>query len=529
MNPLTDKILIFGNGPSAYHIAENLISDGSEVIIAAHGGMPDIPAALGKTEILNHTDLVACRGAVGAFTFTFDQNGKALTRVAAHAVIAEEGERHPDFDAYGLNPGESVIALSAFKTMLTSTDNSSKPFSGINTIAFLAGLGKESNPVILEEIMDACLHLKSDHKPIRCYILTENLKTGGSGLENKYRKTREAGVVYFKFTDTHPEIKSVENGCVITFTDEITGDRCRITPDMAVVDECLTPVPYTKHLARVMELDTDDIGFVQADNVHRYIVTTNRKGIVTAGPARMFQSPADYISDADNAALTIMSLKTRMESPLPDDSALINNRCTQCLTCLRVCPFHAIQIQASGKLIVEAQACERCGLCTAECPEHAITLKGCGVAELTDQIQADIPQKEDVFTPHLVAFCCERSAKQAAANALAMNSSLPSGLQIITVPCAGIIGLEYILSAFQTQADGVLVLTCHPGNCHSGCGNITAHDKAAQAAAFLQTIGFEKERLKVKTLAANMGYEFAAIANDFEKQISDLGPSGLKR
>ncbi len=498
-------------------------------MIAAHGGTFDIPAALEKTEILNHADLIACRGAIGTFTFTFDQNGKALTREAAYAVIAEEGVRHPVFDAYGLNPAERVITLSAFKTVLTDTGNDSELFSGINTVAFLTGLGKESNPVILEDIMDACLHFKSACPHKRCYILTENLKVSGSGLELKYRLTREAGVIYVKFTHTHPEIRPAEDGCVITFTDEITGDRCRLTPDMAVVDENMTPSPYAKHLARVMELETDDRGFVQADNVNRYIVTTNRKGIVTAGPARKLQSPADYISDADNAALAITSLKTRMKLPPPDDSALINNRCTQCLTCLRVCPFHAIQIQAGGKLIVAPRACERCGLCTAECPEHAITLQGCSAAEITDRIRAGAPQKEDVLTPYLVAFCCERSVEQAAAMAQAMNMPLPSGMQIIAVPCAGIIGLEYILSAFQTQADGVLVLTCHHGNCNSGCGNISAHDKATQASAFLQAIGFEKERLKVKTLAANMGHEFATVAINFEKQISDLGPSGLKR
>ncbi len=526
---MIEKILIFGSGPSAYHIAENLISDGSEIIIAAHGSMPDIPVALEKTEILNNADLIACRGAVGAFAFTFDQNGEMLTREAAYAVIAEECERHPDFDAYSLNPGERMITLSALKTLLTNTNNGNEPFLGINTIAFLTGLGKESNPVILEEIMDACLRLKSDHHLIRCYILTENLKVGGLGLEFKYRLTRKAGVVYIKFTHKYPEIRTVEDGCLITFTDEITGNVCRLTPDMIVVDERLTPSPYAKQLARVMELETDALGFIQADNVNRYIVATNRKGIVAAGPARMFQTPADHISDADNAALTIKSLKTRMKSPQPDNSALINNRCTQCLTCFRVCPFHAIQILASGKLIVVPWACERCGLCTAECPEHAITLEGCNADAVANIIQTNAVKNDAAFVPYLVAFCCERSAKQAAETATVMNMPLPSDLRIITVPCAGIIGLEYILSAFRSQADGVMVLTCHPGNCHSGRGNISAHDTAAQAAAFLQAIGFQKKRLKVRTLAANMGHEFATIANDFEKQISDLGPSGLKR
>ncbi len=526
---LTEKTIIFGSGPSAYRVAENLIADGSEIIIASPAGTFEIPDALKQAEILDHVHLTACQGAVGDFEFIFDQNGATLAREADYAVIAEEIDRHPLFEAYGLDSGERAITLSVLTAALDNPNTHGQTLEGVNTVAFLTGVGKESHPFNLEAVMDACLHLKSEFPDMRCYVLTENLKVGDWGLEQKYHQTREADVVYIKFTRTQPEIQTNDNGYEIHFTDEITGDQCRLAADLIAVDERFTPTPYIKQLARAMELETDDDGFVQADNVHRYVIATNRKGIVAVGPARLPKTPAFYASDAANAALTVKTLRAQLKAPAPENRALINNRCTQCLTCFRVCPFEAIRIRSSGKLEVAPWACERCGLCTAECPEHAITLEGFSAQAVADQIQTMPAPGKAVFEPHIVAFCCQRSAQQAAETAAAMNMTLPAGLQVISTPCAGVIGLEYILSAFRSRADGVLVLTCHPGNCHSGCGNLSAHDKAAQAAALLETIGFEKKRLEVRTLAANMSHEFAAITNAFEKEILKLGPSGLKR
>ena len=74
----------------------------------------------------------------------------------------------------------------------------------------------------------------------------------------------------------------------------------------------------------------------------------------------------------------------------------------------------------------------------------------------------------------------------------------------------------------------MLVLTCHKGNCHSEYGNIYAHQRVDQLSENLSQIGFETQRLVYKTLASNMGTEFAETVNAFEKAILELGPSRLK-
>ena len=72
-----------------------------------------------------------------------------------------------------------------------------------------------------------------------------------------------------------------------------------------------------------------------------------------------------------------------------------------------------------------------------------------------------------------------------------------------------------------------MLLTCHEGNCHSESGNIYAKGEVKKISDMLLLVGFEKERLVLKSLASNMGIEFAEIVKSFEKKIVELGPSRL--
>ena len=73
------------------------------------------------------------------------------------------------------------------------------------------------------------------------------------------------------------------------------------------------------------------------------------------------------------------------------------------------------------------------------------------------------------------------------------------------------ISYDHIFAAFENNADGVMVLTCHKGNCHSERGNIYAGQTVEQIQDMFSQIGFEKERILIQTLASNMGTEFAEI------------------
>ena len=64
-----------------------------------------------------------------------------------------------------------------------------------------------------------------------------------------------------------------------------------------------------------------------------------------------------------------------------------NNKCTSCLTCLRVCEkYHAPFINQAGDVEIDGTKCSGCGACIGECPAQAIQyrlLKGQLVPERT--------------------------------------------------------------------------------------------------------------------------------------------------
>lgn len=529
------KTLILGCSREAREIAEELLEKDGEVILAIPGAADDAglfddlnPAKAKKIEILPVTGSFACSGSVGRFSLTFTGNGEPVTRTVSSIIIADAVERKPNFPLYGVGKSSSVVSLSHACEFIESGSGPAKKILSGKRIAFLTGLAEESNPVITEEVMRCALKLQQEFDR-QTYIFTGNLKVAGNGLEALYRETKTAGTLYMKFTETMPDIQADKAGNVtITYVDEIIRETFKLDPDVTVIDEALHPSAFSRDLSNKLEIDTGPDGFVQSDNVHRATVLTNRKGVFVVGFSRNAQTAGEREADVGNAALSVLNL---YKKPPGDQTgkAEINftGQCVRCLTCFRVCPYGAISL--NSKVTVDPLACQGCGICAAECPRFAIKITVPAGGAISDKIQvSEKTTNSRNFNPSIMAFCCSRSAVGAGDLAACMGYSLPPGLQIVEVPCAGSLSREHIFSAFKKGADGVLVLTCHEGNCHSEYGNTYAHRRVDQVSDQLSQLGFESERLAHRTLASNMGTEFSEMVNAFENAILDLGPSRLK-
>jgi len=528
--------LILGYSRDARQIAAELLEMDGDVIVAIPGNRDEAVlfddlktrTKTGKLEVLPVAGTVSCSGSVGCFNLTFTGPDEPLSRTVSSIVIADDVVRKPNYSPYSLAASDAVVSLSKYHEMLEFRAGQTKDLFSGKRIAFITGLAEESNPVTTADVMNCALKTQQEFEG-QTYIFTGNLKVAGNGLEALYRQTKKAGTIYMKFTETIPDFKVDSDDKVsITYIDEVLGEPFKFIPDLTVIDEALESSTFSRDLSKSLEIDTGPDGFGQSENVHRATVFTNRKGIFVAGFSRGVQTQGQRQADISSAALAVLSLyKHPPESSMGKAEIHFTGHCVGCLTCFRSCPYGAISL--SPKVAVNPQACEGCGICTAECPRFTIKInmpEGESTAEkIPDRLETD--QTGD-FKPSLIAFCCSRSAKRAGELASCMGYRLPSGLQIVEVPCAGGISRQHLFSAFSKGADGVLVLTCHKGNCHSEHGNIYAHQRVDQFSDMLPQIGFEPERLAYKTLASNMGMEFAETVNGFEKNLLALGPSRLK-
>ncbi len=530
------KTLILGCSRDARNIAEELLGKDGEVIVAIPDETGDADlfdgldaAKSAKIEILPVTGPFSCSGAAGRFSLTFTGNGQPDTRTVTSIILADAGIRKPNFALYGVGESSRVVSLSQAREFIESGSGPANEIASGKRVAFVTGLADESSPVITAEIMRCALELQQEFNQ-QTYIFTGNLKVAGDGLEALYRQTKQAGTVYLKFTETTPEIQADKNGSVtITYTDEVIRETFKLNPDAMVIDETLQPSTFTRNLAHTLKIDSGPDGFVQSDNVHRATVLTNRKGVFVAGLSRSAQSARERQTDVGSVALSVLSLHKNMPAGRTGKAEInFTGQCVGCLTCFRACPYGAISL--NPRVVVDPQACQGCGICAAECPRFAIRINAPAGGAIADKIQIIENRTSDQdFTPAITAFCCSRSAAGAGDLAACMGYSLPQGLKVVEVPCAGSLSRNHIFSAFKNGSDGVLVLTCHKGNCHSEYGNTYAHRRVDQISGLLSQLGFEPERLAYRTLASTMGMEFSEMVNAFEDTIVNLGPSRLKQ
>jgi F420-non-reducing hydrogenase iron-sulfur subunit len=81
-----------------------------------------------------------------------------------------------------------------------------------------------------------------------------------------------------------------------------------------------------------------------------------------------------------------------------------------------------------------------------------------------------------------------------------------------------------ILKAFEAGADGVLILGCHPGDCHYLEGNYKTLRRVDLLKKMLSQLGIEDERLRLEWVSASEGERFVSITDKMTEQVRKLGP-----
>ena len=146
------------------------------------------------------------------------------------------------------------------------------------------------------------------------------------------------------------------------------------------------------------------------------------------------------------------------------------------------------------------------------CPEQAVA----AVAE------ASLVETAGVVPVKVVAFLCNwcsyAGADKAGANAL----PVPGELSVIRVMCSGRVEPTLILEAYQKGADGVMVLACHPGDCHYKEGNFRAFCRAELLERLVPQLGIAAERFCFEYVSAAEGEKFSRITGAFVERVRNL-------
>ena len=133
------------------------------------------------------------------------------------------------------------------------------------------------------------------------------------------------------------------------------------------------------------------------------------------------------------------------------------------------------------------------------------------------------------FEPKIVAFLCNWCTYVAADAAGVSRFVQKPNVRVIRVNCSGMVDPSYVMKAFASGADGVLVGGCWPGDCHYVSGNIKTMRRAPLLKKLLAELGVEELRFRLKWIAASEPSQFAKTVNEMTEEIRKLGPFTRKK
>lgn len=128
------------------------------------------------------------------------------------------------------------------------------------------------------------------------------------------------------------------------------------------------------------------------------------------------------------------------------------------------------------------------------------------------------------FEPKIISFLCNWCSYAGADLAGISRIQYPTNIRVIRVMCSGRVDPIFIIEAFVSGFDGVLVLGCHPGDCHYLTGNYQAEKKMKMTKKILKISEINSDRLCLDWVSAGEGDRFAKIVTDFTNKIKEIGP-----
>ncbi len=212
------------------------------------------------------------------------------------------------------------------------------------------GGGEECLPVFLAELDDAL------SKGGKVYAAVQETPFSGAG-EISYRALQLRGVTFLRSAELE-----VAAGTV-TVTDEHLGGPVAIKVGDLVTVLSSRPDKADEVLkAFGIPASRRPIGLVPGDS--------GMPGIHLCGSA--FTNQNDQVDMARAIVVSLMQIIGH-PSPKVPAASIDKERCSKCLTCLRVCPYSAPYLD-EGEMSISTERCQGCGICLALCPGLAIEM-----------------------------------------------------------------------------------------------------------------------------------------------------------
>jgi NADPH-dependent glutamate synthase beta subunit-like oxidoreductase/coenzyme F420-reducing hydrogenase delta subunit len=207
----------------------------------------------------------------------------------------------------------------------------------------------------------------------------------------------------------------------------------------------------------------------------------------------------------------------------------IDELCANCLTCVRVCPYHVPVINEEGTVTIRNEQCQACGLCLSICPAYAIKFRAPFVEQAAARIE---PAVRELLArvngePPILAVTCSYG-----------GFALPEFLEykadhvaLVRYPCLGKVDTLDLLKAFELGVDGIVVAGCKDDDsfdCPYKEVGYWIRKRLEHTRRLLADLGLGGERLFYAELPGLETAGFDKVVAEAAAQFKAAGPSPVR-
>jgi heterodisulfide reductase subunit A-like polyferredoxin len=359
-------------------------------------------------------------GFVGNFTSLLrgsGGNGREIEVRHGATILATGGEEYRG-NEYGYGTDPRILTQQGFEMLLATSDgrnaccDTTTTFPGRETqtlpgsVVMIQCVGpaeQNCTRICCTTAVKNALILKHLNRSAEVTVLYRDIRTYGF-KERLYTEARRVGVHFIRFDLDHkPRVTITECGPAVQVWEATLNKELMLKPDLLVLSMPVVPSPSARDLAARLKLQLDAEGFFMQAHVKLRPVDFSADGFFMAGTAAYPKLLDESIAEAEAAAARAATLLAQDTINAGGRVAVVDESlCVGCLTCVRICPYHAPRIMADlrgvggilGAAQIEAVLCQGCGSCAGACPAKAIQLMHYTDAQVLPKVHA-------LFAPEL--------------------------------------------------------------------------------------------------------------------------------
>jgi len=322
------------------------------------------------------TEVKAVAGHIGKFQTTLSKDDKHI-EVSSGVVIVATGAIPSETTEFLYGESDSVINQAELEQRL---HDKTFPVNGLNVVMIqCAGSRNSEHPycsrLCCSMAIKNALRIKELNPEANVFVLYRDIRTYGF-REIYYKKAREAGVIFIRYTPDVPPSVSDEDGLLVTVNSPDFPETIEIEADYVVLSTGIETAKDNGRISDMLKVPLNSDGFFLEAHMKLRPVDFATEGIFLCGLAHSPKFIDENISQARAAAARAATVLSKTYLDVSAQVSYVDqNKCISCMTCVKSCPYTAPFVNVDHKAQIEAAKCMGCGICASECPAGAIELR----------------------------------------------------------------------------------------------------------------------------------------------------------